>query len=209
MLKILIADDHLVIRKGLKQILLEEFPSAEIEEARDAEDVFNLLIKKEFDLIICDLSMPGKSGLDVVHQVKQDLPKLPVLILSMQPEEQYAVRALKAGAAGYLNKSVASEELIKAVQRVLQGRRYISPSIAEQLAEELEHEPGKQAHELLSDREFHVFLLLAEGKPVSLIAEVLSLSITTVSTYRSRVMTKMDMKSNADLTRYALEKNLI
>jgi two-component system, NarL family, invasion response regulator UvrY len=209
MLRILIADDHAIIRKGLKQILLEEYPSALIEEANDAEGAIKKTIDSEWDIIICDLSMPGRSGLDVVQQVKQNFPKLPVLILSIHPEEQYAIRVLKAGAAGYLSKDAATEELVKAVQRVLQGRKYISPSIAEKLAAELDHDISKSPHEVLSDREFDVFKMIAFGKSVSEIAEQLSLSVTTVSTYRARIMVKMNMKTNAELTRYGLESKLI
>lgn len=209
MLRILIADDHAIIRRGLKQILLEEYSLAEIEEANDAESVMKKIIQNDFDIIISDLSMPGRSGLDLVQQIKVQYPKLPVLILSMHAEEQYAVRALKAGAAGYLNKNVAPEELIKAVERVLQGRKYISASIAEKLAEELDYNSNKFPHETLSDRELSVFKSIAEGKSVSDIAELLSLSITTISTYRSRVLTKMNMKVNAELTRYALDNGLI
>ena len=209
MLRILIADDHAIIRKGLRQILLEEYPSAIIEEVGDAESAINKTITDSWDVIICDLSMPGRSGLDVVQHVKQNFPKLPVLILSIHPEEQYAIRALKAGAAGYLSKDAATEELVKAVQKILQGRKYISTSLAEIMASELDQDGSKQAHELLSDREFHVFKLIAGGKGVTEIAENLSLSITTVSTYRARILEKMDIKTNADMTRYALENKLI
>jgi len=209
-MRILIADDHAVIRRGLKQILLDEYPSADIEEAGDAEAAIKKSITGNWDVIISDLSMPGRSGLDLVQHIKQNFPKLPVLILSIHPEEQYAIRALKAGAAGYLNKEAAPEELVLAVQRVLQGRKYISASIAEKMADELDREKtNKASHELLSDRELDVFKLIAGGTSVTDISEKLSLSITTVSTYRARIMNKMNMKSNADLTRYALENNLI
>ena len=209
-MRILIADDHAVIRRGLKQILLDEYPSAEIEEASDAEAAIKKSITGNWDVIISDLSMPGRSGLDLVQHIKQNFPKLPVLILSIHPEEQYAIRALKAGAAGYLNKEAAPEELVMAVQRVLQGRKYISASIAEKMADELDREKSNKAsHEFLSDRELDVFKLIAGGTSVTDISEKLSLSITTVSTYRARIMNKMNMKSNADLTRYALENNLI
>ena len=208
-MRILIADDHAIIRKGLKQILLEEYPSATIEEVNDAEAAINKTITNEWDILICDLSMPGRSGLDVLQHVKQNLLKLPVLILSIHPEEQYAIRALRAGAAGYLSKDAATDELVKAVQRILQGRKYISSSLAEIMASELDQDTSKPPHELLSDREFHVFKLIADGKSVSEIAEQLSLSITTVSTYRSRILEKMEIKTNADMTRYALEKKII
>jgi DNA-binding NarL/FixJ family response regulator len=209
MLRILIADDHAIIRKGLRQILLEAYPSAYIEEVGDAEAAINKTITREWDVIICDLSMPGRNGLEVVQHVKQNFPKLPVLILSIHPEEQYAIRALKAGAAGYLSKDAATEELVKAVQRILQGRKYISASLAEIMASELDQDASKPRHELLSDRELQVFKLIAAGTAVSEIAEKLSLSITTVSTYRARILEKMDIKTNADMTRYALEQKLI
>src|ERR1700730_4453077 len=209
MLRILIADDHAIIRKGLKQILFEEYPSAIIEEVNDAEEVIKKTISHEWDIIICDLSMPGRSGLDVVQLVKQNCPSLPVLILSIHPEEQYAIRVLKAGAAGYLSKDAATEELVQAVQRVLQGRKYVSAAIAEKMAAELDLDQTKPLYERLSDREFDVFKFIAAGKTVSDIAGQLSLSITTVSTYRARILAKLDMKSNAELTRYGLENKLI
>jgi DNA-binding NarL/FixJ family response regulator len=209
-MNILIADDHAVIRKGLKQILIEEFPSALIEEAGDAEGVIKKTFSGNWDVVICDLSMPGRSGLDVVQHMKQNFPKVPVLILSIHPEEQYAIRTLKAGAAGYLSKDAAPAELVKAVQRVLQGRKYISASIAEKMAEDLDQDKSDKApHELLSDREFDVFKLIAGGMSVSEIAEKFLLSTTTVSTHRARILTKMGMKSNAELTRYAVENRLI
>ena len=207
MLRILIADDHAVIRKGLKHILMEEYPTAFIDEVVDAEGVFKKVISGKWDIVISDISMPGRSGLDVLHDIKQNYPNLPVLILSIHPEEQYAIRVLKAGAAGYLSKQAATDDLVKAVQRVLQGRKYISAAIAEKMADELDSNFDKPLHELLSDREFHVFKLIAEGKSVSEIAELLSLSLTTVSTYRSRVLAKMNMKTNAELIRYAIENN--
>jgi two-component system invasion response regulator UvrY len=210
MIRILIGDDHAIVRKGLRQILLEEYPSAQIEESNDAEGMIKQIIKAEWDMIICDLSMPGRSGLDVVHYLKQNSIKTPILILSIHPEKQYAIRALKAGASGYLSKEAAAVELVKAVQRVMQGRKYISASIVEKMTEDLGQEDSDKApHEFLSDREFDVFKLIASGKSVTEIAEKLSLSATTVSTYRSRVLVKMGMKTNAELTRYALENKLI
>lgn len=209
MLKILIADDHTVVRKGLKQILLEEFPSALIEEVVDAEELLKKLIKTAYDVVISDLSMPGRSGLEALQQIKQHYPKLPVLILSVHAEEHYAIRVLKAGAAGYLSKDSAPDELVKAVNRVLTGRKYITASIAEKLAATLDQDNEKSSHENLSDREFEVLKLLASGKSVSEIAQSLSLSVTTVSTYRARILVKMTMKTNADLTLYAVENKLI
>jgi two-component system invasion response regulator UvrY len=209
-MRILIADDHALIRAGLKHILLEEFPSAFIGEAPDAERIIEMTASNDWDVIICDLSMPGRSGLDVVVHVKQNFPKIPVLILSIHPEEQYAIRAIKTGAAGYLSKDSAPEELVKAVRRVLLGRKYVSAHIAEKLADELDQDSGtRELHELLSQREFDVLLLLSAGYSVSEISGRLALSTTTVSTYRGRIMVKMKMKSNADLTRYALDYKLI
>ena len=208
MLRFLIADDHAIVRKGLKQILLEEYPTAEIGEAGDAESLANKCTQELWDVVISDLNMPGRSGLDALKQIKQTCPQLPVLIMSMYPEDQYALRVLKSGASGYLSKERIHDELIPAVQTVLNGRKFITSSIAEILAESLETKPG-QIHELLSNREFDVLKLIASGKSVSEIAEQLSLSVTTVSTYRARILEKLKMRSNADLTRYALEKNLI
>lgn len=209
MIRILIADDHAIVRKGLKQILVEEYPSAKVEEVGDAETLINKAIQGDWDVVICDLSMPGRSGLDALRQIKQTSPSLPVLIMSMHPEDQYALRVLKAGASGYLSKESIHDELIKAIHIVLLGKKFITPSIAEKLAEAFDSDAGQQSHESLSDREFDVFKLLAAGKSVSEIAAQLSLSVTTVSTYRARIMEKMSMKSNAELTRYALEKKLI
>lgn len=209
MIRIIIADDHIVVRRGLKQILLEAFPDAQIEEVGDAGDLLQKVMTAEWDVVISDLSMPGRSGLDALQQIKQSHPKLPVLILSVYSEDQYALRVLKAGASGYLNKDSAPEELTNAVHRVLLGKKYITPSIAEKLATTLDLDSQKSAHEHLSNREFDVLKLIASGKSISEIADTLSLSITTVSTYRARIMTKMGMKTNADLTLYAIENKLL
>lgn len=209
MLRILIADDHIIVRRGLRQILLEGFPYAHIEEVPDAEEMIKKVISAEWDVIISDLSMPGRSGLDALQQIKQISPKLPVLILSIHPEEQYALRVLKAGAAGYLSKDLAPDELVNAVNRVLLGKKYITASIAEKLASVLDQDNDRKLHESLSDREFSVLKFLAAGKSVSEIAESMFLSVTTVSTYRARIMSKMSMKSNADLTLYAIEHKLL
>ena len=209
MLRILIADDHTVVRKGLKQILLEEFPTALIEDVPDAEEMIKKVMNAKWDVVVSDMSMPGRSGLDALQQIKQIYPDLPVLILSIHPEEHYALRVLKAGASGYLSKGSASDELVKAVQTVLLGKKYISASVAEKLASSFSADTAKHAHELLSDREFDVMKLLAAGKSVSEIAEILSLSVTTISTYRARIMTKMNLKTNSDLTKYAIESKLI
>jgi len=209
MLRILIADDHTVVRKGLKQILLDEFTAAVIEEVADAEELIKKVMTDKWDVVVSDLSMPGRSGLDALQQLKISHPELPVLILSIHPEEQYALRALKSGASGYLSKDTAPDELVKAVRKVLLGKKYISQSIAEKLASTFSSDTVMNPHESLSDREFDVMKLLANGKSVSEIAEMLSLSVTTVSTYRARVMVKMDLKSNSDLTKYAIENNLL
>ncbi len=209
MLKILIADDHTVVRRGLRQILLDEFPSAVIEEVADAEELIKKVMLAKWDVVVSDLSMPGRSGLDALQQIKLSHPELPVLILSIHPEEQYALRALKSGASGYLSKDTAPDELVKAVQKVLLEKKYISQAIAEKLANTFSSDTSIQPHESLSDREFDVMKLLANGKSVSEIAEMLSLSVTTVSTYRARIMVKMNLKSNSDLTKYAIENNLL
>ena len=209
MLRILIADDHSVVRKGLRQILTEEFLAAHIVEVADADDLFNRVLKDEWDIVITDISMPGRSGLEVLQQIRQHYPKLPILVLSVHPEDQYAIRVMRAGASGYLNKESASEELVKAVHRVLLGKKYITPELAEKLAETLDQDAERQPHEQLSDREFEVMRQLAAGVSVSEIAEGLSLSPTTVSTYRSRILNKMGVKTNADLTRYVMENKLL
>jgi DNA-binding NarL/FixJ family response regulator len=209
MIRILIADDHIIVRRGLKQILLEEFPFAFIEEVGDAEELIKKVMNEEWSVVISDLSMPGRSGLESLQQIKQNHPKLPVLILSIHSEEHYAIRVLKAGASGYLNKDLAPEELVKAVNCVLAGKRYITASIAEKLASSLDLNSEKVPHEFLSDREFEVLKLIAAGKSVSDIAEQFSLSVTTVSTYRARIMAKMNLKTNADLTLYAIEHDLL
>lgn len=208
-MRILIADDHTVVRKGLRQILLEAFPSAEIEEVGDAEALVKEALLRPWEVVITDLSMPGRSGLDALHQIKQQLPKLPVLVLSIHPEEQYAIRVLKAGASGYLSKDMASEELVGAIQRVLLGKKYISPSVAEKLASTFDLDDDRLPHEQLSDREFDVLKQIAVGKSITDIAQMLSLSPTTISTYRSRILMKLGLKTNADLILYALEHRLV
>jgi DNA-binding NarL/FixJ family response regulator len=209
MLRMLIADDHAVVRKGLRQILKEEFLGVNIEEAADADELFNRVLKEEWDVVITDLSMPGRSGLEVLQQIHQEFPKLPILVLSLFPEDLYAIRVMRAGASGYLNKESASQELISAVHRLLLGKKYITPSLAEKLADTLDRDAEKLPHEHLSDRELEVMKLLAAGMPIADIAAKLGLSPTTVSTYRARIIMKMNVKTNADLTRYAMEQNLL
>jgi two-component system invasion response regulator UvrY len=209
MLRILIADDHTVVRKGLRQILLEEFPSAEVIETADAATLFMKVLREEWDVVITDISMPDKSGLEVLQQIRRDHPRLPVLILSAHSEDQYAIRALKAGANGYLCKDSASEELVTAIRRILLGKKYITASLAEKLTFQFDLESDRPPHEILSDREFEVMKFLAAGKVVSEIASQLCLSVTTISTYRARILTKMNLKTNYDLTRYAMENKLL
>lgn len=210
MLRFLIADDHAIVRSGLIQILLKVYPSALIEEAADTETAIQKTLEHEFDVIITDLTMPGRSGLELVTHVKTNFPKTPVLMLSIHPEELYAIRALKSGASGYLSKDTATRDLVEAVQRLLHGRRYIQANIAERIAEELDKNPkDRPPHELLSDRELDVFKLLASGQSISEIANKFSISISTVSTYRARILVKMGMKSNVDLTKYAIACKLI
>ncbi|HRN55375.1 MAG TPA: response regulator transcription factor [Agriterribacter sp.] len=210
MMRILIADDHAIVRRGLKQLILEEYPSAQLAGVKDTEELMSRLMADPWDIVICDLNMPGRSGLDALHQIRHAYPSLPVLIMSMYPEDQYALRVLKAGAAGYLGKDNIHEDIIKAIHTVLLGKKFITPAVAEKLADVFGSKNQElHLHEKLSDREFDVFKLLAAGKPVSDIADQLSLSVTTVSTYRARILEKMEMKSNADLTRYALDYRLI
>lgn len=203
------ADDHSVVRKGLKLILEEGFPGAEVVEVANAEEVIEKVMQQEWDVVISDLSMPGRSGLDALQQIKVINSKTPVLILSIHPEEQYAMRALKSGASGYLNKEMAPDELVKAVEKVMSGKKYITASIAEKLASIFDDDVARAPHDQLSDREFSVMKMIASGKSLSEIADSLFLSVTTVSTYRSRIMQKMNMKNNAELILYAIEKKLI
>jgi two-component system invasion response regulator UvrY len=208
-MRIIIADDHAILRKGLRQLLQEEFPSAEIAETADSDDLLNRVLREQWDVVISDISMPGRGGLEVLQQIRLEFPKLPVLILSVHPEDQYAIRVLKAGASGYLSKESAQGEVVKAVHKILLGKKYVTPSLAEKLAEVIDQGIDKLPHEFLSDREYEVFKLLAAGQTVSEIGEKLSLSSTTISTYRSRVLTKMNLKTNADLTLYAVENHLL
>jgi two-component system, NarL family, invasion response regulator UvrY len=209
MRRFLVADDHAVVREGLMHILSRAFPSAIIEEVTNAEDLLKRATKEKWDVVITDISMPGRSGLEILQQVKLDHPKLPFLVLSMHSEDQYAIRVLKAGASGYLSKESAPAELVTAINQLLMGKKYITPSIAEKLAGTLDRDPAKVPYEYLSDREFEVFKLLAAGKSVSAIADKIFLSVSAVSTYRARVMAKMNLKTNADLTLYAIEQKLL
>jgi len=209
MIKILIADDHPIVREGLKQILHEAPDMVVADEASNGREVLEKVWKNDYDVIVLDISMPGMSGLDILKQLKSHKPELSVLILTVHSEEQYAVRVLRAGASGYLTKESAPDELVKAIRKVSLGRKYVSPSLAEKLAYDLEIDSEKQLHETLSDREYEVMCMIASGKTVKQIAEELCLSIKTISTYRSRILEKMKMKSNAELIHYAIQNRLV
>ncbi|HEX4644345.1 MAG TPA: response regulator transcription factor [Verrucomicrobiae bacterium] len=208
-IRILIVDDHALVRQGLKQVLADAFPKAEFGEADNANAALEKIWKQPWNIALLDITMPGKSGLDVLKQIVDAQPNLAVLVLSMHPEDQYAVRVLKTGAAGYLTKNTASEEVAGAVKKVLAGGKYVSASLAENLAANLNVPTGKSPHEILSDREYQVMRFIALGKSVKEIAFELSLSVKTISTYRSRVMEKMKLKTNADIIRYAVHEKLV
>ena len=206
---ILLADDHAVVRRGLRDVLADAFPGAEFAEAGTGDEVLAYIHRQRCDLLVLDVNMPGRSGVDVLRQVKSIAPEVPVLMLSVQPEDQYAVRCLKAGASGYLSKDSAEEELVKAAQKVMEGGRYVSTQLSEQLAREIQKPSAKEPHQLLSDRELEVMRMIASGKSLTEIGEALHLSVKTVSTYRSRCLLKMQMQSNAELVRYVVEHKLL
>jgi two-component system, NarL family, invasion response regulator UvrY len=207
MKKILLADDHSFIRLGLIQILKDEYPFVEIKEVSDGETLIKEVQQQVWDLVISDLDMPGMNGLQALEKIKLINPSLPVLILSIYPEELYAVRVLKAGAAGYMNKNAAPYELITALQRISLGKKYITAEVAEKLLDHVDSD--KKPHELLTNREFEVFKLLALGKSLTQIADTLSLALTTISTHRTRIIAKLQVSTNAGLTRYAITNNII
>ena len=209
MIKILIADDHRIVREGLKQILAETHDMIVTGEASNTQEVLKKVMEGEYDVLLLDISMPGRSGLDILKQLKSDHAKLSVLVLSMYSEEQYALRALKAGASGYMTKESAPDELIEAIRKVSTGRKYISPTVAEKLAFSLESGDERPPQETLSDREFQVMCMIASGKTIKAIADELSLSVKTVSTYRARILEKMRMNNNAELTHYAIQNKLV
>jgi DNA-binding NarL/FixJ family response regulator len=204
---VIIADDHSFIRLGLIQILKDEFPGINITEVENGDSLVKSVILNTYDLVISDLDMPGRNGLEALEQIRLSRPELPVLILSIYPDELYAVRVLKAGAAGYLNKNSAPYELITAIRRIQMGKKYITPEIAEKLL--VQFDTDKKPHETLSNREFEIFKLLAVGKSTSEVAKMLSLAATTVSTHRNRILEKMGLNSNAELARYALVNQII
>ncbi|HEY1025184.1 MAG TPA: response regulator transcription factor [Sphingobacteriaceae bacterium] len=207
--RILIADDHSAIRNGIKHILAGSYPSLEFGEATTAFEALQKLKDKHWDLLILDIEVPGRNGLEVLQQIKAERIKTPVLVFSFHREDQIAVRALKAGAAGYLSKDSADTELVNAIHQVLSGNKYISAAVAQQLVARLDNPDDKEPHEILSDREFQTLLLIASGKTVSEISEELSLSVSTISTYRGRILEKMSMRTNAELTSYVIRRNLI
>ena len=205
-MKIIVADDHAVVRKGLKQILLEMSGVKAVEEVDNGPALIERITKENFDFVILDISMPGQSGLLTLKEIKDRKPKLPVLILSIHPEEQYALRSLRDGASGYLTKDSAPEELVRAIQKILSCHKYITQTLADKLVNNF---GDKLPHELLSDREYEVFSMIAVGKTMTGIADELSLSVKTVSTYKSRIYDKMDMKSRTEITLYAIHNELI
>ncbi len=208
-MRVLIADDHAVFRRGLRETLAESFSRVTFGEARTALETLEHVRRQDWDVVILDISMPGKSGLDILDDLKRLRPKLPILLLSMHPEQQFARRALKAGAAGYLTKDGVPEELKVAIKKIVAGGRYVSATLAEKLAVDLREGADLPLHELLSDREFQVLRMIASGKTVKEIGEELSLSVKTVSTYRARILEKTAMKTNAELIRYALQSQLV
>ena len=208
-MRILVADDHAVFRRGLRETLSEAFSRVTFGEAKTAQETLEYVRRQEWDVIILDISMPGKSGLDILDDLHRLRPKLPVLLLSMHPEGQYARRALKSGAAGYLTKESVPEELKEAVRRVRAGGRYVSATLAENLAFDLRRAADTPVHELLSDREFQVLRMIASGRTVKQIADEIALSVKTISTYRARILLKTGMKTTAELIRYALQTHLV
>jgi len=208
-IKILIADDHPIVRAGFKQVISDTPDMLVADEAGNGQEVLNYIRKKNYDCVLLDISMPGRSGLEILKDLKSEKPKLPVLILSIYPEEQYAIRALRAGAAGYMTKAGAPHELIAAIRKISEGGKYISESLAEKLTYYLDGDASRPPHETLSDREYQVMLMIASGKTVTQIADELCLSVKTISTYRAHILEKMRMKNNAEITLYAVQNKLV
>lgn len=209
MTNILIADDHMIVREGLKQVLVDTPDMVVTDEAKNGEEALSKALGSDFDVVVLDIALPDKSGLEVLRQIRDRKPKLPVLILSMYPEDQFALRVLKAGASGYLNKESAPEELINALRKASNGAKYISDTLLEEIADTLDFTTERPAQEILSDREFQVLCLIASGKSVKEIAGKLEINIKTVSTYRLRILEKMRMKNNSELTYYAVKNQLV
>jgi DNA-binding NarL/FixJ family response regulator len=208
-MRILIADDHEIFRHGLRGVLADEFPAAEIGEAKDEQQTLDLAWKQKWDIVVLDITMPGRGGIEVLKEIKQARPKTPVLILSMHPEEEYATRVLKAGASGYITKANASKEVVGAIQKIVAGGKYVSSALAEKLATAVQLGAESQPHERLSDREYEVMRRIAMGKAVKEIASELSLSVQTVSTHRARLLKKMGLSNNAEVMRYAIRNKLV
>jgi DNA-binding NarL/FixJ family response regulator len=208
-MKILIADDHAVVRRGLKQILSEERDVTVVGEAKNGHEALEMSRRLEWDVAVVDYAMPGRSGVELLKEIKRHHPKRPVLVLSMYPEEWHAVQVLRAGGAGYLSKETATEELMTAIRKVAKGGRYVSAGLAEKLASGLAPDRARAPHETLSDREYRVLWLLASGKPISQIAQEMFLSPSTISTYRTRILRKLGLANNAQLVQYAVQHQLI
>jgi len=209
MIKILIADDHPIYRRGLKELLYDSFDDVTIDEAANSNQALSYVNKNSYQIILLDIAMPGRSGLDIIKDIKKASSKLSVLMLSAYPEEQYAIRALKSGASAYLTKKSVPDELIKAIKKVLHGGKYLTSSLAEKLAFAIEENNERPLHEKLSNREYQIMCMIASGKTVKIIADELNLSENTVSTYRTRTLEKMNLKNNAELTYYAIKHELI
>ncbi len=209
MIKVVVVDDHAVVREGLKRIISENPGMAVTGEAGDGNEAIRVIQSEPCDVVLLDITMPDKSGLDVLKQLHAESPRLPVLVLSMHSEDQYAIRVLRAGAAGYLTKESAPAKLVQAIRKVVRGGKYVTSTLAEKLVVGLDSDPSKAPHQILSDREYQVLCLIASGKTVSQIAEELALSVKTISTYRVRMLEKLNMKNNAELTRYAIKDGLV
>jgi len=209
MIRVCVVDDHAVVREGLKRIIAENPGMAVTAEAGDGVEALRVIQSEPCDVVLLDITMPSKNGLDVLKQIHAETPRLPVLVLSMHAEDQYAVRVLRAGASGYLTKESAPAKLVQAIRKVVRGGKYVSTTLAEKLVFDLDSRSAKSPHEVLSDREYQVLCMIASGKTVTIIAEELALSVKTVSTYRARILEKLNMKNNAELTRYAIKEGLV
>ncbi len=208
MIRIALADDHLIVRRGLKQLLSEEVDFQVVAEAADGSETLKLVGESDFDVLVLDMSMPGRSGIELIKLIKAEKPKLPILVLTMHQEEQYAVRAMKAGAKGYLTKESAPEQLVSAIRKVAAGGAFITPAVAERIAMDYGVPQDEASHTQLSDREYQIFELLVAGRNVTAIADTLCVSVKTISTHKARILQKMRMSSNADLIHYAIEHAL-
>ena len=209
MIKVVVVDDHAVVREGLKRIITENVGMTVTGEAADGHEAMLVIKSEPCDVVLLDITMPNKNGLDVLKELHAESPRLPVLVLSMHGEDQYAIRVLRAGAAGYLTKDSAPAKLVQAIRKVVRGGKYVSPSLAERLVFDLGTDSDKAPHEILSDREYQVLCMISSGKTVTQIAEELSLSVKTISTYRVRILEKLKMKNNAEITRYAIKEGLV